>query len=200
MRHALNTAQINRNRARGQARLRSFGIDTASTSREQIRVAYEAQRAAYLNIAQVGLHTTPVDGGASDPTPGAAADARYGMLVDAITDFYGGIFPAAWSTPRPSWPEAARHHTAETTVRVEQLQAGLLTPEEARAELGLPTTPIRAAIAAAPITSPTKPAHGAGNPHTEQPGRPARRWHVPADETADEAVDPEPAFKHWKTR
>lgn len=75
-------------KARGRARLKALGIDVDTLTHEQIREAYEAYRAAYIDAAEAGRHMEPVriDG---DPLSGACAHARYGQLVDALRDWGG---------------------------------------------------------------------------------------------------------------
>lgn len=125
-----------RRRTRAQVRLRTLGADPATMSLEQLHQFYETQRAAYINVAAAGLHTTPIHG-ENDPLPGASADSRYGILVDALIDYYGAI-PSGWSPARPDWP-APGEHPAPTVTAVHDayLRAGVRTAAEARAEFGL---------------------------------------------------------------
>jgi hypothetical protein len=92
-----------RAKARGRARLKVLGIDVDTLTHEQVREAYEALRAAYIDMAEAGQHMEPVriDG---DPLSGACMHARHGFLIDAVRDWAGGRHPDGWSPPRITWP------------------------------------------------------------------------------------------------
>lgn len=87
---------------RGKRRLKALGIDVDTMTLAEVREAYEAYRAAYIDMAEAGRHFEPIraDG---DPLSGACFHARHGMLVDAIRDAFNG-HPDGWSPPRVTWP------------------------------------------------------------------------------------------------
>jgi hypothetical protein len=90
---------------RGKRRLRALGIDLDMMTLEEVREAYEAYRAAYIDMAEQGKHFQPIHGD-DDPLSGACLHARWGFLTDALTHYYG-THPEGWSPPRVTWPTPA---------------------------------------------------------------------------------------------
>lgn len=97
-------AERHKTKARARARLAALGIDVDAMDHEQIRAVWESSRNAYINIASSGLHMNPVHL-EDDPLPGACTHARYGMLHQALVDYFG-TWPEGWSSPHIQWP----HH------------------------------------------------------------------------------------------
>lgn len=107
MRQPVTEAQRHQAKTRARQRLAALGVEVDAMDHEQLRAVWESSRAAYINIANAGLHMHPVHT-TGDPLPGACAHARYGMLADAIADYFGE-HPASWSAPQIDWP----HHGDE---------------------------------------------------------------------------------------
>lgn len=93
------TPQEKKNRAR--QRLLALGVDPSLTDADAVHSFYEDTRGRYINLAAEGLHFAPTH-------------ALYGMLVDALKDYYGWDYlPEDWSPAMPAWPSPVVTHPPE---------------------------------------------------------------------------------------